>query len=107
MVTQYPYNLEVEMTKESTYNEQTGTWSEESKWWKLHSECRDEMSSSGTKVLTIDGEQYEYSWVIFMPKSSKVILPGTKVRVKDGDKVRVEARAIRFSNDQLHSRLWL
>lgn len=107
MIKQYPYVLEVFTSGESTYNEQTGEWIIEEGEWVEHSKCRDEVSSSGGQVVTTDGEVYSYTWIVLMPKGVAEIKPGTKVRVMDGDDMRLEANAIRFSSDQLHCRLWL
>lgn len=87
----------------SSYNEQLGIWAIRTTQWKDHSECRDEMSSSGDKITTTDGEVYAYQWLVLMPKGTAKIEPGTDVRI-DG---RLSGKVIRFSSDQLHCRLWL
>lgn len=107
MVRQYPYKLEVLEITEGTYNEQTGTWTEEKQEWVTHSSCRDQVASSGSRIATTDGEMYEYKWIVFMPKGVEEIEPGIIVRVTNGSEVRLEARAVRFSSEQLHCRLWL
>lgn len=107
MVTQYPYELLVYEEDEATYNEQYGKWSNESGNWESYGACRDEKSSSGSHVITVDGEVYDYSWIIFLPKGAEEVLKGSRVKVMDGNETRLKGRVIRFSSDQLHCRIWL
>ena len=112
MVIQYPYSLEVYEKPVSTYNDQTGDWTNLKGEWVFHSICRDEKGGSGSYIsgsyiLTVDGQETSYDYLVQLPKNTAEIKPGTKVRVKDGETIRLESTVIRFSSDQLHCRLWL
>ena len=103
MIEQYPYQLEVLNRTAASYDYQSGNWDVGTEEWGDHSECRDEMSSSGDKITTTDGEVYAYQWLVLMPKGTAKLEQGTEVRI-DG---RLSGKVIRFSSDQLHCRLWL
>jgi len=104
----YPYQLEVFVSGESVYNEDTGEWEVSESKWTVWSKCRDEVAGSGAKINTEDGEVYEYGWMVYCPKNTPKIDKGTKVRVTDSEgNLRAEKSVIRFSKDQLHCRIWL
>lgn len=108
MVKQYPYILRVLRKSDATHDPDTGEWSTGDGMFRFHAKCRDEKSSSGDRVITVDGEVYNYNWIVYMPKGTHNIPIGATVRVVDvKENIRLEAKALRFSKDQLHCRLWL
>lgn len=106
MVKQYPYTLKVFEEQEAQFNQETAQWESNIGIWKEWSLCRDE-TAGGTKIMLQDGEQYQYSSIIYLPFGVPHIEKGTKIQVWNGDFLRLESNVIRFSNDQLHSRIWV
>lgn len=107
-IKQYPYQLEVFVSGESVYNEVTGEWEVSVSEWISWSKCRDEVAGSGAKINTEDGEVYEYGWTIYCPKNTPRIEKGTLLRVRNsGGLIRAQKNVIRFSEEQLHCRIWL
>ncbi len=107
MVKQYPHQLKVETIQEPTYNEETGTWTEDTIIEKDYSKCRDDANSAGSVIQTTDGEEYVFSYVIYLPVGTEPIELGSKVKVFDGSKLRAKGRVKKFYKGQLHSILWL
>lgn len=104
---QYPYILKALIHKEATRDEETGDWIPATSDWVEIGKCRDEINGSGRKVTTEDGETYEYSWMVYAPKNTRRLEKGTPIQVVDGCYVRAEKEVLRFSQDQLHCRIWL
>lgn len=106
MVRQYPYTLELLQKTKSVFDESTASWIESTEEWVEVSKCRDETGGGG-KVTTQDGEIYSFSSIVQLPKGTDGIKSGDRIRVIQGGNVRFEASVVRFSKDQLHSRLWV
>lgn len=109
MATQYPYDLNAFVQEDSVYDPETGDWSIGEGEWVTIGKCRDEINGAGRKVTTEDGETYEYGWLVFAPKSTRILTKGTKLQVVDPKNgyVRAEKQVLRFSRDQFHCRIWL
>lgn len=106
-VQRYPYDLEVYVMESSTYDEKTGTYTTTQEGWEFYSNCRDQPQSSNN-TLTVDGEVFQYSSLVFAPLNDTILEPGTKVRVIESDGTeRATGKVLRMSKDFFHNRIWL
>ena len=106
-IIQYPYTLKLFKSAESVYDEATGEFVNSGDEWVNHSKCRDE-AGNGNKITTPDGEVYSYGTLIQLPKGTDGIKSGDKIQVvDDSGNVRFSGSVVRFSKDQLHSRIWV
>lgn len=68
--------------------------------------CRDEIGRNYS-IKAQDGTIYVSTVVLFAPKGTAVITPGTIVRVMDGDNIRLTGRVVASRADYFHTRIWL
>lgn len=106
-IKQYPYLLKVLHEEEAVFDQDTAQWIEGQKEWKEFGKCRDEINGSGANITLQDGQKYIFSAVIYSPKNIPEIKKGSKVQVWDGNSLRLEGDVVRFSKEQLHTRIWL
>lgn len=92
------------LTIDSSLNE-NGDWVSNGEGWKDVGVCRDEASES--KINTVDNEVYIVSAIIYAPLSTPNVDRGTKIRVVNGDEVRLEKELVRFEKSQMHVRIWI
>lgn len=107
MVKQYPYILKVFQETEGTFDQSTAEWVPSVAQWVEIGKCRDEVNGGGGKITKTDGEAYTYSAVIYAPKYCPKIKQGAKIQVWNGSEMRLEAIVQRFSQEQLHTRIWV
>ena len=106
MVKQYPYNLYILNIQDATQNE-NGDFVEGSESWELACTCRDEANTKSQNVL-VDSVYYPYDSIVYTPKSCPILENETKVEIRyQNGVVRLSGQVKRFSQDQLHSRIWL
>lgn len=107
MVIQYPYYLHVLQRMESVQDANLDFVNVDPKWLKV-CKCRDEHNSNSGTTQTIDGNTYNYSYLIQLPKSCPHLKIGDKIKVTDSDGcLRVEGIIQLFKRDQMHCRLWV
>ena len=105
MISQYPYTLQVlSITGETQDGD--GNWIPGTPSWAFLSYCRDE-AGSGKEVVGEDGNSHVSTAIIFLPKGTPAVAAGTRVRVLNGDIVRLEDEVVYSRQDQLHSRIWV
>ena len=76
--------------------------------WEDFSICRDQPNDKGKMVTVGDGINYQFSSLIFMPTGVQDLLVGQDIRIQDVSReVRLETEVRRFSQDNLHCRLWV
>lgn len=107
MVKQYPYILKVYQELEGTFDQATAEFEQGKAEWVNVGYCRDEINGRGGKITKTDGEAYTYSAVIYAPKHCPKIKQGAKIQVWNGSEMRLEAIVQRFSQEQLHTRIWV
>lgn len=105
MIKQYPYRLWIQTQPDSEFV--NGAFTETETVWENVSVCRDEANQRGQVIQLTDSSTLKYDVLIQLPTSCPTIAEGTPIQVRDGDTVRVNATAKRFSRDQLHCRLWV
>jgi hypothetical protein len=107
MVKQYPYELYVFETS-GDYQDGNGDWQNGTSSWNLISKCRDESNTKSAQIKLDDETAYTFESLIQMPKLTITVEVGLNCEVRDlNGNVRVKGAIRRFSNDQLHTRLWL
>lgn len=75
--------------------------------WIYHSKCREIAAGAGNIVATTGGEVTNYASKVVMPLGTPEISVNSKIQVRNGEKVVIEANVIRFAEKQLHCRLWV
>jgi len=105
MVEQYPDTITVSVKAEPTQNETTGNFTagtEASYTFK----CRAEVNGSNRKIVGADGVSIDYSFLVYMPKTTTVIPVNSEYSLITGNATftgKIKAQG----NGQLNSRLWL
>lgn len=103
MVKQYPHTITAKIVTESHQNE-NGDWVpgvEQDRVIKGRAEV------GGRMVQLTDGNQFVYSWVVYMPKGTTPVPPGTAITVTWDGETLATGNVLLFSQGQLNSRLWL
>lgn len=122
---QYPYYLYTQESGETTGQNYEGDFDLVSLHWILHSKCRDEVNGKGETKPLANGENFVFSAMIYLPKSSKTLPEGRKVlvskeKLNEGDitdnlikslrmqgKVRTNGILKGFEESRLNVRLWM
>ena len=80
---QYDYALHVLSGENSVFDENTASWvSNGDSLFVFKCNCRHE-KGDGSKVVTADGEVYQYGATIYCPKGTTGINPGDEIKVLD------------------------
>lgn len=104
---QYPHKLLIETLPVLETNEQGYQVAVGEAEWEEISVCRDEPNSSSRQTTNKDGIAISFSSLIQTPKSVNVIEVGTKVRVMQGEWMRLEGGVKRFDKGSFHCRIWV
>ena len=102
----FPHVLQVSGKSTVTTNERGDEISSAGGWEDL-SECR-ERPSAGRGTVAVDGTEYSYGSVIYLPTEVEEVGSGEVVRVlgEDGG-VRLQGKVLRFFPGQINSRIWV
>lgn len=96
---------------EDSVQDANGNWETPNKDWEFHSVCREETNGKGSMIQGADGQALVFSSLVQLPKGTKKVPEGTKVRVcesQDPESVlRIEGQVLKFDSGQLHCRLWV
>lgn len=106
MVIRWPHRVVFTLIESIPVQDENGDWIPNNTEATIETPCRAEPNGSGKLVITEDGSDLVYSWLVF----TKVIdrLPfGTPVKVYDGNELFVTGTIKKFSKDQKHCRIWL
>lgn len=105
-VKQYPYTLQV-LVQTPAYQDENGNWIPGTEQWVEHSKCRDE-AGKGNKIIGEDGNEYDYSFLVQMPKGTAKLNSGNQIKVLTKNLVQRATGTIIYSRkDQLHTRAWV
>jgi hypothetical protein len=69
--------------------------------------CRFEPNADGERIVSADGEQLEFGWIVYMPVSSPEVPNGAQITGFNSDKVIAKGNVKRFSRGQLNARAWV
>lgn len=106
-MTQYPDNIVITVHPDPVQDESTGEYSAVTGSDAVYTlSCRAEMNSYGNKVRGMDGAEYVYSHVVYLPQMDTVIPPDAEYVLTKGA-MTFSGRVINASNGQLNSRIWL
>lgn len=101
----YPYILEtLEMPEAVQGNE--GGWTSGTGEWKEHSSCRHAFGTN-KQVRGEDGSWVAVSFIVYCPQGTDQVDQGTMIRVKSGDTVKAEGKALFSFKGRLNTRVWV
>jgi len=69
--------------------------------------CRAEANTKGQYLISDDGHQVEYDWVIYFPHQANEIPYGTPIQVTRNGTLRATGIIKRSVVDQLNARAWV
>lgn len=126
---QYPYFIYIQESQEEAVQDNEGNFESAPPVWILHSNCRDEangINGSGKKTELVNGENYVYSAVIYLPKGIPIIPETTNIVVtrkaispsilqdesvvktmRSTGEIRTNGIIKGFEESRLNVRLWL
>lgn len=105
MVVQYPHSITVIWRTQPT-KDANGDWVEGTPQ-TFSSICRAEANGEGKTLTGVDGRAINYSFAVYMPKTSQVIPYGASVEITLGSSHVVKGEVKNQQNGQLNSRLWV
>jgi len=109
IIEQYPHYLFAVETSES-HQDGDGNWIPGSTTIVYKGKCREETNGKGSQIQLAGGTFHVFSSLIQLPKGTGKINEGSEVIITDdanGDDIRIKGEVLKFSKEQLHSRLWL
>jgi hypothetical protein len=69
--------------------------------------CRFEPNADGERILSADGEQLDFGWIVYMPLDQVEVLPGTAIKGFNDDLLIAQGEVKRFNRGQLNARAWV
>lgn len=106
MVNQYPDTVLITRKPEFAQNA-SGNYKPAGEESTFTSECRAEPAGDNPVIKGADGNMVEYSWIVFMPKTSEVFAFGDTVQITKADGSIYKGSLKRPSNGQFNTRLWV
>lgn len=110
MVRQYPHYLFKVVSTDEAYQDDSGNWVGGDTEILFLCKCREEVNGSSQQIRVADGTFYLYSSLIQIPKNDISVTIGDIIVVSNDPEcndIRIKAECMRYSKDQLHSRLWV
>lgn len=112
-IKQYPHFLFV-IEPPTAQQDERGVWriKDEDKGHsaRFMGRCREETNGKGAQIHTQGGTAFVFSSLIQIPRGGEPIPEGARVFVSediDGERKRIEGVCMKYSEDQLHNRLWI
>lgn len=102
----YPDTIIITVKPSATKNSD-GDWMAVTGLDTVHTlECRGERSSYGGKITGRDGIEYDYSYIVYLPRMSYIIPENAECQlIKDGQTISGKVKA--SGNGMFNSRIWL
>lgn len=75
--------------------------------WVFHSKCRDEPNGKAQYIMVADGSRYQYAAIILCPEGTSELKDGTRIRVKKGQKIRLDSTVKNSDESNFHTRIWV
>lgn len=112
VVTQYRDLLQATIyTGESTYDENTGNWTNVGSPVNVQSDCRYEPNDGNGSVVTEDGERIDFSGTVFLPLVTFELKKGMAVQVtvkrENRSDIIINEKIKRFFPHQMNTEIWL
>ncbi|MEN0095898.1 MAG: hypothetical protein AAGB30_10985 [Pedobacter sp.] len=92
---------------ESEYDQASGTWVTSGGPGTSSIGCRAELNSKGEMVLSNDGTELAYTFIVYLPAGSPGFEFGQEVYVVDQSGSKFTGTVKLFKRGQLNARLWL
>lgn len=108
-VRQYPHYL-FAVSSGASQQDALGDWSDSPQTIQPLGACREETNGRGEEIQIAGGTYRRFSSIVYLPKGATNLPEGTEIIVcndPEGKSVRIRAIVLKFSSDQLHSRIWL
>ncbi len=105
MVIQYPHVLTVTVSGVATKNV-NGDWIKQPATTSAGMPCRAEPQNGNGLIKGADGNEVNFSWIIYLPLSTINIPQGATVEVYEGGLLKCKEVVQRFSRGQLNARVW-
>lgn len=105
MITQYPDSITITVSASASQNA-SGVWSAGATAGYTF-DCRAEVNGMGKKIPGNDGSLIDYSFDVYMPKTTTVIPRDSDYTLNSLLNGIITGKVKRASNGQLNSRLWL
>lgn len=108
-IAQYPHYLFAVETTESCRDDD-GNWIPGQTTVVFKSRCREETNGKGSQIQLAGGNFHIFSSLVQLPKGTSKITEGSEVIITDdaeGNDIRIKGEVLKFSKEQLHSRLWI
>lgn len=111
MVKQYPHILKYVPSAEEAEQDENGNWitpnPDNGSTAEIEIECRAEANDKGRKIAGVDGDMFEFQFVVYLKKSVTPISVNQTIEVYDAGILIAKANVARFHKGQLNARLWV
>lgn len=107
MVIQYPHTITIRTKAADATQDGSGNWIPGADGSETMLPCRAESSTGSGYISGVEGQQINYSWVVYFPSGAPLIKTGTSVTVMNGSEIVLTDTVKRFSRGQLNCRAWL
>ena len=97
-----------EVTTSGGYWNEVGDWVDgETTETVITISCRADVNSSGKTIKNHDGQDFVYTFEIFLDKIPSSLKRGVEVEVLRGDEVVLTAQVVMPFEFQVHKRIWV
>lgn len=97
-----------EVTSSGGYWNEVGDWVDgETTETVVTISCRADVNSSGKTIKNHDGQDFVYTFEIFLDKIPKSLKRGVEVEVLRGDEVVLTSQVVMPFEFQAHNRIWV
>lgn len=104
MVEQYPDSITVTVISEP-YQDENGDWISGEETATTY-DCRAEANTGGQKIAGVDGMVYDYTFAVYMPRTSDIISQGSTYTLTKGN-ATFRGTVKGAINGQFNSRIWV
>lgn len=105
VINRFPYKMSY-LELQGGFTDNNGDYHEGKPIWSEYMEC-DIVTNGEAKVISVsDGEQKEYSFVVYLKTSSKDFLLGEKIRLKFSESEVIEKEVLGYRRYQLQCKIW-
>lgn len=104
---QYPDTISLSNISAPVQDAGTGNYTSGAASTAVTYKCRAEKNSFGGKITGTDGSVYDYSFTVYMPRTSDIYFPGDLYTLTLSNGRSYTGRIKDFNSGQLNSRVWL
>jgi hypothetical protein len=109
MIIQYPHILKFDIVTGSVeeIDENGDTVIVPGATTTIEVKCRFEPNADGERIISADGEQLDFGWIVYMPLDQPDITSGTMITGFNGADLIAQGAVERFIKGQLNARAWV